>query len=188
MKEFYEKACLVQPGGVNIIASIKREAANITHICPTIFVKDDTYTFAGESILDQARKEKDDGPKQKQMIQEGVELLLEQPEEIDLTPNSQIIKFLRETHNFMTIVDICLRKAEVLKRSFSLDQQLDSITIQDKIVECYNVIIHIFSALTQDIRDETTKNKEERSQEYKDKLFNEFYQHFKKKELQGSLQ
>ena len=72
MKEFYEKACLVQPGGANITASIKREAANISHICPTIFVQEDTYTFAGESILDQARKEKD-GNKQKQMIQEGVE-------------------------------------------------------------------------------------------------------------------
>ena len=116
------------------------------------------------------------------MIQEGVEQLLKQPQEIDLTPQSQIIKFLRETHNFMTIVDICLRKADYLK------QKLDSIGIQNKIVECYNVIIHIFSALTQDIRDSTLKIKEERSQEYKDKLFVEFYQHFKKKELQGSIQ
>jgi hypothetical protein len=116
MKEFYEKACLVQPGGINITASIKREAANISHICPTIFVQEDTHTFAGESILDQARKEKD-GMKQKQMIQEGVEQLLKQPQEIDLTPQSQIIKFLRETHNFMTIVDICLRKADYLNRS-----------------------------------------------------------------------
>ena len=29
MKELYEKACLVQPGGANITANIKREAANI---------------------------------------------------------------------------------------------------------------------------------------------------------------
>jgi hypothetical protein len=122
------------------------------------------------------------------MIQEGVEQLLKQPQEIDLTPQSQIIKFLRETHNFMTIVDICLRKADYLNRSLKFEQQLDSIGIQDKIVECYNVIIHIFSALTQDIRDSTLKIKEERSQEYKDKLFVEFYQHFKKKELQGSIQ
>ena len=72
MKELYEQACLVQPGGANAIASIKRQAANISNICPTIFVPQDTYTFAGESILDQARKEKD-GDKQKQMIQEAVE-------------------------------------------------------------------------------------------------------------------
>ena len=76
MKELYEQACLVhasmvKPGGANAIASIKRQAANISNICPTIFVPQDTYTFAGESILDQARKEKD-GDKQKQMIQEAV--------------------------------------------------------------------------------------------------------------------
>lgn len=48
----------------------------------------------------------------------------------------------------MTIVDICLRKAEYLKRSLEFEQDLDSIVIRDKIIECYNVIILIFSALS----------------------------------------
>jgi hypothetical protein len=75
MKDLYEKACLVAPGGANTTASIKRQAANISYICPTIFVPEDTFLFAGETILDQARKELD-GNKQKNMIQEAVEQLL----------------------------------------------------------------------------------------------------------------
>lgn len=76
--------------------------------------------------MDQARKEKD-GNKQKQMIHDAVEQLLKQPKEIDLSEKSHIISFLRETHNFMTIVDISLRKAQYLKRSLQFEKELDTI-------------------------------------------------------------
>ena len=61
MKEMFENSVVVigQITKGDKTGTIKRQAANISKICPTIFIAEDTTIFVGESILDQAHTEKD---------------------------------------------------------------------------------------------------------------------------------
>lgn len=61
MKYLFESSVLVaglQAAG-DKTGTIKRRAEDIWRICPTIFTASDTTTFVGESILQQALREKD---------------------------------------------------------------------------------------------------------------------------------
>lgn len=142
MKQLFESSVIIasQQTQGDKTGTIKRRAENIWRICPTIFSSSDTVTFVGESYLRQALREKD-SVKQRQMINQGLAQVLQEPQNLDLR---KIVPILCETNDFSTIVDLCLNKVQYLKLRLQSNVHQLNVDIEDQnkqIVKAYDIIL-----------------------------------------------
>lgn len=121
----------------------KQRVAQIQNVCPTLFSSSSQQTFVGLTLLQQAIKEKDT-VKRQALINDGVSQLEKKPEVLNL---KQVVPVLTRLKDFLTIVDLALRKAKYLQEFGGQDSE-------KMLKECYEVVLDLFSALDQSIQEQ----------------------------------
>jgi len=118
-------------------------------VCNSLFTESENQTFIGETILKTAAREKNQ-EKKEQMMKEAIDQIQRNPLAIDLR---QTLPVLIENGHYLSIVDLCLKKACLLARAGEKESET-----QARLDECYAVILHLISALEFSITNEPSSN------------------------------